>query len=42
MVNKVAAADVVHPLAQAGVELPRPKEAIVANPEGIKGMDSTQ
>ena len=32
----------VHPLAQAGVELPEPKEPIIANPEGIKGMDSVQ
>ena len=42
MVNEIAAADVVHPLAQAGVELPKPKEPIVADAEGIKGMDSTQ
>jgi hypothetical protein len=42
MVDEIAAADVVHPLAQAGVELPKPKEPIVADPEGIKGMDSAQ
>src|SRR6266404_1866998 len=42
VVNKVTAADVVHPLAQAGVELRKPKEPIVSDPEGIKGMDSAQ
>ena len=42
MVNEIAAADAVHPLAQAGVELPKPKEPIVADAEGIKGMDSAQ
>ena len=42
MVNEITAGDAVHPLAQAGVELPKPKEPIVADPEGIKGMDSAQ
>ena len=42
MVNEIAAGDAVHPLAQAGVELPQPKEPIVADAEGIKGMDSAQ
>ena len=42
MINKITAADVVHPLAQAGVELPEPKEPKVADTEGIKGVDSTQ
>ena len=42
MVNEVAAADAVHPLAQASVELPKPKQPIVADPEGIKGVDSAQ
>ena len=42
MVDEIAAGDAVHPLAHAGVELPKPKEAIVADPEGIKGMDSAQ
>ena len=42
MVNEIAAGDAVHPLAQAGVELPKPKESIVADAEGIKGMDSAR
>jgi hypothetical protein len=40
MVNEIAAADVVHPLAQTGVELSKPKKPIVADAEGIEGMDS--
>ena len=42
MVNEIAAGDAVHPLAQAGVELPKPKQPIVADAEGIKRMDSAQ
>ena len=42
MVNEIAAGDAVHPLAHAGVELPKPEEPIVADAEGVKGMDSAQ
>src|SRR5215475_15420736 len=42
MVNQVAAADAVHPLAQASIELPKPKQPIVPDPEGIEGVDSAQ
>ena len=42
MINEITGADAIHPLAQAGVELPKPKEPVVADPEGIKGMDSAQ
>ncbi len=33
LVNQVAPGDVVHPLAQAGVELPKPKEPKIADGE---------
>jgi hypothetical protein len=42
VIDEITAADIVHPLAQAGVELPKPKEPIVADAEGIKGVDSSQ
>ena len=42
MVNEVATGDAVHPLAHAGIELPKPKESIVADTEGIKGVDPAQ
>ena len=42
MVNEIAAGDAIHPLAQTRVELPKPKQPIVADAEGIEGMDSAQ
>ena len=41
MVDQVGAADVIHPLAEAGVHLPKPKEPEVADAEGIKSVDPT-
>lgn len=42
MIDEIGAADVVHPLAQASADLPKPKEPKVADAEGIKSMDSAQ
>ena len=42
MIDEIGPADVVHPLAEAGIHLAKPKQPKVADTEGIESVDPTR
>jgi hypothetical protein len=42
VVDEIRSTDVIHPLAQAGIYLPKPKQPEITDAEGIEGVNSSE